>query len=439
MPLRCAQSLTLLWVAGLAFAVAGACGGPGGGPPPAGASDAADAADAANGGADSLDGGAAADAPIGLDLLVGGGDALPDGGSADVARPPDTRPSDLGPADQGHADPGGADPGPADAGLADPGPPDAALPDPGLPHPDAPGPAPPGPADVLDVPDAPDGSGAPAVDCAALPPGPFPLVKLQGPIASEDLAFDRAGNVVGSNDQAIFKSSYGGSPQVWVPKLDFRAGMRFLPSGHLIVADDTKGEIVRVDPDGVKVPIMTGLSYPNGITVDMAGMVYFSEHDADTVWRLHPFTGDATVITTAVANPNGLTFSPDFKTLYIGGFNGDPVVWAVSISPAGVPGKLVPFASFGTGWHDGMGVDVCGNLYVADYEAPARIYRVSPDGQTATVIIDASSLPNAYLPNLQWGSGLGGWDAHALYLPDGWNKGVFEVVIGVPGKATPYP
>ncbi|MGB0590458.1 MAG: SMP-30/gluconolactonase/LRE family protein [Myxococcota bacterium] len=281
--------------------------------------------------------------------------------------------------------------------------------------------------------------GPESIDCAAIPEGPFELVKLVGPMASEDLAFDREGHLIGSNDNAIFKSLYNGQPQVFVPNINFRAGLRYLPSGQLIVCNNHTGELVRIDPEGTQHVVLTGLSYPNGIIVDLNGWVYFSEHDNGQVRRVNPYTGDYTVLTNEVSSPNGLTFSPDYSTLYIGGFNGSGIVYAMSISPEGVPGKLVEWATdVGTGWLDGMATDACGNVYIADYGATV-IYRISPDGKDKKKIISGAGISNAYLPNMQWGSGIGGWDPLSLYLPDGWNKGVFEVQIGVPTAPIPYP
>jgi len=277
------------------------------------------------------------------------------------------------------------------------------------------------------------------VDCDNLPKGPFDLVKLEGPMASEDLAFDMAGNVIGSNDQAIFKSPYGGVPELFVPNFNFRAGLRFLPNGHLVVCSDQTGELIRIDEEGVQHVIISGLSYPNGITVDLNGWVYFTEQSANQVRRVHPFTGESTILTTKVSAPNGLSFSPDYTTLYIGGFSGVGTIYAMSISEDGVPGKLVPWATdVGTGMLDGMGVDVCGNVYVCDYGATV-VYRISPDGKDKEIVINGGSISGTYLPNMQWGSGIGGWDPYSLYLPDGWKKGVFEVELGVPGKPTAYP
>jgi hypothetical protein len=281
--------------------------------------------------------------------------------------------------------------------------------------------------------------GPPAIDCAAIPEGPFELVKLDGPMASEDLAFDREGHLIGSNDNAIFKSLYNSQPQVFVPNISFRAGLRYLPSGQLIVCNNHTGELIRIDPEGTQHVVLSGLSYPNGIIIDLNGWIYFSEHDNNQVRRVHPYTGEYTVLTDEVSSPNGLTFSPDYSTLYIGGFNGSGVVYAMSISPEGTPGKLVQWATnVGTGWLDGMATDACGNVYIADYGATV-IYRISPDGQDVDKVISGAGISNAYLPNMQWGSGVGGWDPLSLYLPDGWNKGVFEVQIGVPSAPVPYP
>jgi hypothetical protein len=295
--------------------------------------------------------------------------------------------------------------------------------------------------DAFVLPDVPPKTDVPVpgYDCDDLPQGPFSLSKLSGPMASEDLAFDPYGHVIGSNDKAIFKSGYNEAAQVFVPNIKFRAGLRYLPNGHLVVCNNNKGELVRIDGEGVQHTVLTGLSYPNGLTVDMDGWVYVTEHDANKVLRVHPFTGETTILTTAISSPNGITFSPDYTTLYIGGFSGKKIIYAMSISPDGVPGKLIKWAKgVGSGWLDGMAVDACGNVYIADY-GTTKILKLPPDGSSWEVFIDGSTVDGAYLPNMQWGSGIGGWSSTALYLPDGWNKGVFEVEIGVPTKSRPYP
>jgi sugar lactone lactonase YvrE len=276
-------------------------------------------------------------------------------------------------------------------------------------------------------------------DCDALPAGPLTLVPLGGQItASEDLAFDAEGNLVGANDSVIFRSRYDGTRTPFVT-LSFRAGMRFDPAGNLMVNDDSLGRLVRVEPDRSQYTVLSGLTYPNGMEVGMDGYVYLTEQSAGRVRRIHPITGEATVLTTGVSEPNGLTFNEDYTALYIGSFCGtDGTIFKLPIGPDGTPGTLEPWATgVGTGCLDGMGVDACGNLYVADYGA-SHIYRISKDGLTKRVIIDESGT-FTYMPNMQWGSGVGGWDPMKLYIPEGWSHGVFEVDVGVPSKPRVYP
>jgi hypothetical protein len=276
------------------------------------------------------------------------------------------------------------------------------------------------------------------VDCDALSSGPFTLTKLDGPIASEDLAFDDLGHVVGSNDKAIFKSEYGGSPQVWVPNFQFRAGLRYLPSGDLLVNNDNKGQLARIEPDGTVYVVLNNLKYPNGMVVDANGYAYVTEHDAKRVIRVEPYSESVDVLSEGViSNPNGIAFNPDHTLLYVAGFSGAGIIYAFPVDENGDVGEPYQWATnVGTGWLDGIGVDICGNVYIADYYA-TEVLRLSSDATNPIAVIQGQG--NDYLPNMQWGSGLGGWDPLKLYLPDGWQKGVFEVDIGVPGSPSPFP
>ena len=278
------------------------------------------------------------------------------------------------------------------------------------------------------------------VDCANLPTGPFKLNKLSGPMASEDLAFDADGNVVGSNDKAIFKSKYGSSPQVFVPNINFRAGLRYLPSGDLMVNKDTTGQLIRITPDGTQNVVLSNLAYPNGMAIDQEGFAWVTEHDANRVLKVDPYANKSTVISQGtIKNPNGICFNADYSKVFVAGFSGVGTIYMFPILPDGSVGKVVEWAkNVGTGWLDGIGIDVCGNLYIADYYA-TKIYRFLPDGSSYKTVVDGSGGGNIYLPNMQWGSGIGGWALDKLYLPDGWNKGVFEVNVSVPGPPAVYP
>jgi hypothetical protein len=279
-------------------------------------------------------------------------------------------------------------------------------------------------------PDAPPD--APPVSCDSLPTSAVPSTLLPGFVASEDLAFDMDGNVIESDTVNIYKTTKELARTTFVPSLNFRAGMRLTPTNKLIVNVDSTGTLMRIDPDGTRHPILSGLDYPNGMEIGNDGFVYITAQSENHVLRVDPETGANTVITSLVNQPNGLTFSKDFHTLYIGAFSGEGTIYAVDIDDAGVPSNFRPWkTNVGTGYLDGMAVDACDNVYIADY-GQSKILRISADASTITVIVDRSGT-FSYMPNFQWGSGLGGWDSHHLYIV-GVGEGLFEADLGVDSK-----
>jgi hypothetical protein len=123
--------------------------------------------------------------------------------------------------------------------------------------------------------------------------------------------------------------------------------------------------------------------------------------------------------------------------LYVGSFGGGTIL-AVPFDEQGNPGEPeVLVQGLGNHMLDGMGVDACGNIYVCEYLA-AKVWRISPDGQIREPIVDFSS-DTEWIPNMQWGSGVGGWVEDSLYVLDIAANKMFEVPLGVPGKERAYP
>jgi sugar lactone lactonase YvrE len=220
--------------------------------------------------------------------------------------------------------------------------------------------------------------------------------------------------------------------------------MRYLPNGHLVYADDNSGTLVRVDPTGVKYTVQTGMSYPNGLAVDQAGMVYVTEHNAGRIRRVNPMgTNDSEIVMTGLDAANGISFNVDYTAFYFAEFCGTKTVWRATVAEDGTVGPKEAFATnVGSGCLDGIGVDICGNVYICDYMCDGNwddtcVFRISPDGSIIEKVIDPSQ--DLYIPNLQWGSGLGGWSANRLYLAGGWGKHVYEVDVGLPGKPKVFP
>jgi len=357
----------------------------------------------------------------------------------DAAEPPDGSEGTPEPAEVLDARPDLAEPAP-DVPMPDAG--DASEPPPDVPDSSDVATAESEPAPDVAEPDATDV--APEVDtiepysCQHLPTGPLELEKVPGGIAAEDLAFDGEGYLIGSDMSAVYKSAPNKSPKLFVPNLQTRAGMRMTPAGFLAVNDDTQGRLLLFGPDGtLNRVLLQGLAYPNGMVVDLDGYVIITEHNSGRVLRVHPYTGEATVLAEGMYLPNGIVFNADYTRLYIGTFGGS-LIWTMTLSRDGRPGRLEVFADLSDtpGQLDGMGVDACGNVYVCEYGS-TDIWRIAPDGKSKMRLVD-SDPSFTYLPNLQWGRGEG-WDPLSIYVPDGWNVGVWRVQVGVPSAPLPFP
>ncbi len=274
-------------------------------------------------------------------------------------------------------------------------------------------------------------------DCDALPEPPFEARELDA-YSLEDLDFDQHGHLIGNNGQHVYKSSYDGTAEIWVPNLPFEAGLRMLSTGELIICLDTRGSLQIVHEDGSYETLVGDLTYPNGLEIGPHDYIYVTESHGDRVRRVDPTTGETLVISSKeITSPEGLTFSPDFRTLYINSYSSQRKIYKIAIDEDGAPeGELELFAEgVGSGYLVGMATDICGNVYVIDYTR-AQVLRFTPEGEFTGVVIEGSDLGGfAYLPNMKWGSGLGGWSDHKLYLVDANDRrNTFEVDIGVRGK-----
>jgi streptogramin lyase len=279
--------------------------------------------------------------------------------------------------------------------------------------------------------------GAPIVDCANIPQGPFSYTVKLGQKAGEDMDFDDAGNVVGAESGNLFKSTFNGQSQIWVPGIGSTAGIRFTSEGILVYADVGSNALFRIDPPATKAFVVGGLAYPNGMDADDKGNMTVAEQSASQVRRVNPLTGDFQILAQGLNNPNGVSYSPDYKTIYVGSFGGG-IIYRISLDAQDNPvSQDILAQNFSGGAFDGMGVDACGNVYVCEYIA-AKVWRIPPNGQNPHVIVDLSA-ETGWIPNMQWGSGVGGWDPLVLYVRDISSGRMFEVPVGVPSKPRKYP
>ncbi len=137
---------------------------------------------------------------------------------------------------------------------------------------------------------------------------------------------------------------------------------------------------------------------PNDLAITKDGVIYFTDPDYQTkaapggqdktrVYRVAT-DGTVSVVDDTLSNPNGISLSPDEKTLYVVGNQEAGVLRKYEILD-GVPQMGVTIAE-GINVPDGMAVDCAGNLYVTEHVGKQiRVY--TPEGQQiATIKVDAN-------------------------------------------------
>ncbi len=277
-----------------------------------------------------------------------------------------------------------------------------------------------------------------AGDCSNLP---APEVhQLAGPIAAADVAFDDQGHLVGSNTQDIFRTASSTStPALWVPGLANRSAVRRLSDGRIAVVQEMFRRVLVLLPDGSSELLASNLVYPFGLVEGLDGAVYIG--DDTSIVRVDPDSGEAE---TWLATPNfvsrWMSFDRDYEGMFVGGRT--KTIHRVPIDGSGAAGAPVewgtlpiPASDDGLTLVDGLGVDACGNLYVAEFYSKG-LYRISAEGGEGERLVEWTELE--YGHGLQWGSGMGDWSETSLFLPQPYNDfNVVQVEIGVPSRPLP--
>jgi hypothetical protein len=283
-----------------------------------------------------------------------------------------------------------------------------------------------------------DLSALPTFDCATITDDVVPVTVVPGPRANRGLTFNLEGDLlIGVMEPNIIQSPYGG-PMTSLANIGGMEQIDLLPDGDYVVANYEDKTLMRVTPAGSTNIIVADVpTYV--VRVGPDGMVYATngeEGSSSRVFRIDPDTGEKLVILRGsdAATPFGprvLDFSPDLAHMYFGTYQSEVYVVDLDddLNPVGAPTILARDVG---GWHDGLGVDICGYIYIASYN-DQDAYRISPDGSEVIKILNSNSSEGMYGHGIAWGSGVGGWQEDALYMPQPNNGGtVGEALIGVP-------
>lgn len=173
--------------------------------------------------------------------------------------------------------------------------------------------------------------------------------------------------------------------RVWLEPSRRSNGLALDAQGRLLACQSELRRIAAITPDGTATSLADKfndkrLNTTNDLTLARDGAVYFTdpgggnataEMDFSGVYRLSP-KGELTLLTKDIPYPNGITFAPDGKTLYVSSTIKHQV-FAFDVQPDGTVTKQRAFAAIyphGTnrvGVADGIKTDAQGNLYVTGH------------------------------------------------------------------------
>lgn len=173
--------------------------------------------------------------------------------------------------------------------------------------------------------------------------------------------------------------------------------------GMLLAATHDRKALSRYNPKTGEREILVNefdgnpFNSPNDLTQSDAGIIYFTDpaYQRDAApggqekTRVYQFEGETvTVIDDTIENPNGISLSPDQKTLYVAG---GTVLRAYPIEN-GTVGAGRDILSVNT--PDGMAVDCLGNLYVTEHTLQ-HVRVISPAGEEIAEIKVDANITNA--------------------------------------------
>lgn len=163
-----------------------------------------------------------------------------------------------------------------------------------------------------------------------------------------------------------------------------RISASFYSHGQLFLSDNGNGVISRLNGrEKVQLTEAVGegktLEKPNDLVVDQHGGIYFTLTRQNKVVYRKP-DGKTTVAVDGVISPNGITLSPDGKTLYVAAYR-PKEIWQYGLDAPGKSAFGSKFAVMDDGealGADGMTIDRAGNVYCA---GATDIWIWSPSGK----------------------------------------------------------
>jgi gluconolactonase len=268
-------------------------------------------------------------------------------------------------------------------------------------------------------------SGVAAFSESVIAPG-AKLEKLAGDFAfTEGATCDKNGNVffVDQPNDRIMEWSVNGKLSTFMQPSGYANGMMFGADGNLIACADEHNQLWSIAPDKTVTVLVTNcegkyLNGPNDVWIAPNGSMYLTDPFYKRKWWDHTtmaltnqpvfyLSPDRTKLF-PVANdlkkPNGITGTPDGKTLYVADIQGDKT-WRYDILPDGsLTNKTLAIAK----GSDGMTIDEKGDLVMCATGQTNGVSIFNPAGK----LIDHIDVPEKWSANVCFG----GKDRKTLFI-----------------------
>lgn len=167
--------------------------------------------------------------------------------------------------------------------------------------------------------------------------------------------------------------------------------IQFNSKGEMLLADFTGHNVLRVNMNTKEVSVLVHdslFNQPNDLFINKRDQVYASDPNwkagTGRVWRIEP-DGQHSIVADSMGTTNGITLSPDEKTLYVNE-SVQRKIWKFDVDAAGNLSNKTLFKEYPDHGFDGMKCDNEGNLYVTRYGA-GQVDILNPKGEVIHTVL----------------------------------------------------
>jgi len=192
----------------------------------------------------------------------------------------------------------------------------------------------------------------------------------------------------------IYKWTPENGKEVYLDPSNNTNGLTFDLEGRLVAGQMGLRRIVRFEPDGSQTSLADHydgkkFNSPNDLVVKSDGAIFFTDPDFNIpsgqskelsfngIYRISP-SGVLQLLTSELALPNGICFSPDESKLYVNDSQVHKIYeWDV-VDDSTITNKQLLYTIPVTGYADGMKIDEDGNIYCT---CSSAVWVILPSGE----------------------------------------------------------